>query len=234
MSKFEIRDRKERNNKLNITFKLDIVNNFIIFNIDEINTYLKQFISSYLWKQHTGTPITLEGIFNNQLKISTEFLDVNSSFSLEVILNNGESVRSSLIIITPDILDNFNTDIEFPGECSGAINGVSFTASAYSFFSDGTVWSLISNGTTISATWLDAEMLGGSDFISVNFGSFITADFGDDVSFESISSNELHIIITNPSADFSEIEEIDFNEQNDRNQTLIISENEVKFCLVPN
>ena len=120
------------------------------------------------------------------------------------------------------------------GECIGAINGVSFTASAYSFFSDGTVWSLISNGTTISATWLDSEMLGNSNFISVNFGSFITADFGDNISFESISSNELHIIITNPSADFSEIEEIDFNEQNDRNQTLIISENEVKFCLVPN
>lgn len=110
MNKFEIRDTKERNNKLNITFKLDIVNNFIIFNIDEINTYLKQFISSYLWKQHTGTPITLEGIFNNQLKISTEFLDVNSSFSLEVILNNGESVRSAPVIITQDILDNFNTE----------------------------------------------------------------------------------------------------------------------------
>lgn len=120
------------------------------------------------------------------------------------------------------------------GECIGAINGVSFTGSAYSFFSDGTVWSLISNGTTISATWLDEEMLGNSNFISVNFGSFITADFGDDVSFESISPNELHIIITNPNADFSEVEEIDFNEQNDRNQTLIISENEVKFCLVPN
>jgi len=117
MSKFQIRDDVKRNNKLNITFKLDIVNNFIIFNIDEINTYLKQFISSYLWKQHTGTPITLEGIFNNQLKISTEFLDVNSSFSLEVILNNGESVRSSPLIITQDILDNFNTDNGLPSEC---------------------------------------------------------------------------------------------------------------------
>lgn len=228
MSKFEIRDRKERNNKLNITFKLDIVNNFIIFNIEEINTYLKQFISSYLWKQHTGTPITLEGIFSNQLKISTEFLDVNSSFSLEVILNNGESVRSAPVIITQDILDNFNTD----GECIGATNGVRFTGT-YSLFSDGTVWSLISNGTTISATWLDEEMLGSSEFISDNFGSFITANFGDDVSFESISPDELHIIITNPNADFSGVEEIDFNEQNDRNQTLIISENEVRFCLVP-
>lgn len=114
MSKFQIKDEIKRNNKLNITFKLDTVNNFIIFNIDEINTYLKQFISSYLWKQHTGTPITLEGIFNNQLKISTEFLDVNSSFSLEVILNNGESVRSSPLIITQDILDNFDIDTEEP------------------------------------------------------------------------------------------------------------------------
>jgi len=124
MSKFEIRDTKERNNKLNIRFKLDTVNNLIIFYIDEINTYLKQFISSYLWKQHTGTPITLEGIFSNQLKISTEFLDVNSSFSLEVILNNGESVRSPPVIITEDILDNFNTDVEFPGECVATILNV--------------------------------------------------------------------------------------------------------------